>query len=333
MRLWWTHRHDGDLTRRPSYSVFKAYKALWRGMPVAARVVIGFEEADSDGTREAESKDEFFKDVAWSASLSHPHILQFLGASTRRTPFMIVSELAVGSLQSLSELPVQPGLDRAAELALQAAHGLGYMHERKPSGLMHTDLLPGNFLLVGAGEAQDQEQLSEMLLKNGVLKIADFGACEPIGSPTIGAKRVGAPTMAFIDKHAVGEDYALASTYTMSPEWYRGEQYNHKRDVYAFSFTMYQLFEGRIATAQTARMAALEGARPAFRKTVGEKDKFHTPEPIRKLIADCWQSDPNLRPEFRDIIARLTAFRDERAAAARSSSKAKGLLTSMFKAR
>ena len=136
--------------------------------------------------------------------------------------------------------------------------------------------------------------------------------------------------MAFIDEHAVGEDYALASTYTMSPEWYRGEQYNHKRDVYAFSFTMYQLFEGRLATTQTARMAALEGVRPAFRKTVGEKDKFHTPEPIRKLIADCWQSDPNLRPEFRDIIARLTAFRDERAAAARSSSKAKGLLTSMF---
>ena len=153
-------------------------------MPVAARVLLGFGEADSDGTRDAESIDKsarslagnqtnFFKDVARSASLSHPHIVQFLGASTRRTPFMIVSELAVGSLHSLSELPVQPGLDRAAELALQAAHGLGYMHERKPSGLMHTDLIPGNLLLVGAGEAQDQEQLSEMLLKNGVLKIAE----------------------------------------------------------------------------------------------------------------------------------------------------------------
>ena len=341
MRLWWTHRHDGDLTRGPSYRAFEAYKAVWRGMPVAARVLLGFGEADSDGTRDAESIDKsarslaanqtnFFKDVAWSASLSHPHILQFLGASTRRKPFMIVTELAVGSLQSLSELPVQPGLDRAAELALQAAHGLGYMHERKPSGLMHTDLLPGNFLLVGAGEAQDQEQLSEMLLKNGVLKIADFGACEPIGSPTIGAERVGAPTMAFIDEHAVGEDYALASTYTMSPEWYRGEQYNHKRDVYAFSFTMYQLFEGRLATGQTARLAALEGTRPAFRKTVGEKDKFHTPEPIRKLIADCWQDNPNKRPEVREIIARLRAFRDrlrgqEKKAAARSADAEKGI--------
>ena len=332
MRLWWTHRHDGDLTRGPSYSVFKAYKALWRGMPVAARVVIGFGEADSDGTRDAKSKDEFFKDVARSASLSHPHIVQFLGASTRRTPFMIVSELAVGSLHSLSELPVQPGLDRAAELALQAAHGLGYMHERKPSGLMHTDLLPGNLLLVGAGEAQDQEQLSEMLLKNGVLKIADFGDCEPIGSPTIGAKRDGAPTTAGIDNQKFNQptDAATAFVSYMSPEWYRGEQYNHKRDVYAFSFTMYQLFEGRLATTQTARMAALEGVRPAFRKTVGEKDKFHTPEPIRKLIADCWQENFNKRPEVREIIARLRAFRDrlrgqEKKAAARSAEVEKGI--------
>ena len=235
----------------------------------------------------------------------------------------------MGSLQSLSVLPVQPGLDRAAELALQAAHGLGYMHERKPSGLMHTDLLPGNFLLVGAGEAQDQEQLSEMLLKNGVLKIADFGACEPIGSMTMGAKRIGARTMASFDEHPVG-NHDFSPTVYMSPEFYRGEYYNHKVDVYAFSFTMYQLFEGRLATGQTARMAALEGARPAFRKTVGEKDKFHTPEPFRKLIADCWQDNPNKRPEVREIIARLRAFRDrlrgqEKKAAARSAEVEKGI--------
>ena len=97
-----THRHDRDLTRGPSYRAFEAYKAVWRGMPVAARVLLGFGEADSDGTRDAESIDKsarslaanqtnFFKDVAWSASLSHPHILQFLGASTRRKPFMIVT--------------------------------------------------------------------------------------------------------------------------------------------------------------------------------------------------------------------------------------------------
>ena len=93
---------------------------------------------------------------------------------------------------------------------------------------------------------------------------------------------------------------------------------------------MYQLFEGRIATAQTARMAALEGTRPAFRKTVGEKDKFHTPEPIRKLIADCWQQNPNLRPEVREIIARLTAFRSrlrdqQKKAAARIASMEMGI--------
>ena len=124
----------------------------------------------------------------------------------------------------------------------------------------------------------------------------------------------------------------------MAPEVYKHEYYDHKVDVYSYGIILYQLFEKKPAyeglhPLETARAAAQEGMRPAFHRSVGQKNKFHTPEPIRKLIADCWQSDPNLRPEFRDIIARLTAFRDERAAAARSPGKAKGLLTSMFKAR
>lgn len=135
--------------------------------------------------------------------------------------------------------------------------------------------------------------------------------------------------MASFDEHPVG-NHDFSTTIYMSPEFYRGEQYNHKVDVYAFSVTMYQLFEGRLATGLTARMTALEGARPAFRKKVGEKDKFHTPEPIRKLIADCWQHDPNLRPEAREIIARLTAFRNrlrdqQKKAAARIASMEMGI--------
>merc|ERR1719310_1177155 len=66
------------------------YRATWRGTPVAAKVLKS-SEADF---KVAEL--EFRQEVAMMASLSHPHVLQFLGASTRRMPFMIVTELAVG---------------------------------------------------------------------------------------------------------------------------------------------------------------------------------------------------------------------------------------------
>ena len=261
--------------------------------------------------------------MAWSASLSHPHVLQFLGASTRRTPFMIVTELAVGSLQSLAELPVQPGLDRATELALQVAYGLGYMHERKPYRLVHGDLNPGNLLLVGGSGAQDHERLSDALLKNGVLKIADFGSAT-IMDP-LGVKGHG---RGWLDP-AVGGQISWGGGYGVAKEFYRVDEV-HKVDVYGFSLTTFLLFEGRLPTEPSGQAAAPEGARPAFRKKVGEKDKFHTPEPIRKLIADCWQHDPNLRPEVREIIARLTAFRNrlrdqQKKAAARIASMEMGI--------
>jgi len=296
------------------------YRATWRGTPVAAKVLKS-SEADF---KVAEL--EFRQEVATMASLSHPHVLQFLGASTRRMPFMIVTELAVGALDGLARLQIQPGLGRTIELALQAAYGLGYMHERKPFPVVHRDLKPANLMIVGGGDAC-RGRRSEALLNYGVLKIADFGLSKTLDSLTNGKHAA---------RHADFLPTGETGTYRyMAPEVYKHEYYDHKVDVYSYGIILYQLFEKKPAyegldPLQTARAAATEGMRPAFHRSAGQKNKFHTPEPIRKLIADCWQSDPNLRPEFRDIIARLTAFRDERAAAARSSSKAKGLLTSMF---
>ena len=278
---------------------------------------------------------------------------------------MIVTELAVGALDGLAKLQIQPGLGRTIELALQAAYGLGYMHERKPFPVVHRDLKPANLMIVGGGDAC-RGRRSEALLNYGVLKIADFGLSKTLDSLTNGkhaarhadflptgetgtvSRSTGlrASGVGPSDPLGPGGD-AVRGGLTpepsrkyryMAPEVYKHEYYDHKVDVYSYGIILYQLFEKKPAyeglhPLETARAAAQEGMRPAFHRSAGQKNKFHTPEPIRKLIADCWQSDPNLRPEFRDIIARLTAFRDERAAAARSSSKAKGLLTSMFKAR
>lgn len=41
-------------------------------------------------------------------------------------------------------------LRRAIELALDAARGLAYMHNRKPAPIVHRDLKPANLMISGA---------------------------------------------------------------------------------------------------------------------------------------------------------------------------------------
>lgn len=41
-------------------------------------------------------------------------------------------------------------LRRAVELALDAARGLAYMHNRKPAPIVHRDLKPANLMISGA---------------------------------------------------------------------------------------------------------------------------------------------------------------------------------------
>ena len=38
---------------------------------------------------------------------------------------------------------------RAVEIALDAARGLAYLHNRKPNPIIHRDLKPGNLMLSG----------------------------------------------------------------------------------------------------------------------------------------------------------------------------------------
>lgn len=53
------------------------------------------------------------------------------------------------NLESLDCMQVM-SLRRGVELALDAARGLAYMHNRKPAPIVHRDLKPANLMISGA---------------------------------------------------------------------------------------------------------------------------------------------------------------------------------------
>lgn len=281
----------------------------WRGTPVAVKAFKG-----SDHITEG----EFQQEVSLVQGLHHPHVVQFIGACTKETPYLIVTELALGgSLADVFNMRVQPGIKRCLAIALHTARGMSYLHGRKPHPVIHRDLKPANIMI--CGHIEDGGTANDLIFKHGVVKVTDFGLSrslqgfddedcaqlEPMSVPH------GASCLASPSYEMTGE---TGSYRYMAPEVFKHQRYGHKVDIFAYGVIMFQLFEKRtpfegITPVAVARMVAEKNLRPAFpdpRKTSGS-GMSQTPLAMQRLIQECWHPLPERRPEFAEICSRLEA--------------------------
>ena len=152
----------------------------------------------------------FVREAQAAAGLSHPNIVQifFIGEDGGH-PFFVMEYVTGRSLNHILREEGRIGNPRAAQMILQAAHGLAAAHDK---GIIHRDIKPANLIL------DDR----------GLLKIADFGLALPVDAEN----RLTATGM------MVGTPGYLA------PEQCRGEKVDHRTDIYALGVTFYQLLTG-----------------------------------------------------------------------------------------
>ena len=146
----------------------------------------------------------------------------------------------------------------------------------------------------------DTEQL---YLDSGVIKVADFGLSKTL-TQLEDHKRNQVLDPNLTTFKMTGE---TGSYRYMAPEVFRHEPYNLKVDVYSYAMIVFQLFECICPFHSTdpivaARNAAMTGKRPEFptKDSLSEADAA-----LRRLVVDCWDGDPEKRPAFVEIIARL----------------------------
>ncbi|KAI7841021.1 hypothetical protein COHA_005249 [Chlorella ohadii] len=266
------------------------HRAKWYGTLVAAKILKGSNEI---------ALGDFRGEIEILRRVHHPNAVQFLGACTKKEPYILVTELmSGGSLADAFRRPQVFPTRRAVEIALDAARGLAYLHHRKPNPIIHRDLKPGNLMLSG-GQYQDQMQI---VFDTGVVKLADFGLSKTLP----------------INKHAeygyLDSKFRLTgetgSYRYMAPEVFRHEPYNSRVDVYSFSMIVYQLFEFQPPFAgmdpvEAARQAALYERRPEF---VALMQPHPQKKELRELIARCWAPNPEDRPAFVQLVKELEAI-------------------------
>ena len=152
----------------------------------------------------------FQREARAAAGLSHPSIVSVFDTGDTDGEHYIVMELVRG--ETLADLLAREGSltpERAARVAGSVAQALQAAHDR---GFVHRDVKPGNVMLSPGGE----------------VKVMDFGIARAATDDTL--TQTGT---------------VLGTASYLSPEQSRGDQVDHRSDIYSLGCVLYELLTGR----------------------------------------------------------------------------------------
>ncbi len=145
------------------------------------------------------------------AMLSHPNVVRIFNISVRSNIKFIVMEYIEGI--TLKDYMTRKGVLSFGEIISyteQILHALEHAHSK---GVVHRDIKPQNI----------------MLLKNGVIKVMDFGI----------AKLPNAETLTLTDK-------AIGTVFYISPEQAEGKAIDRRSDLYSLGVMIYEMSCGKL---------------------------------------------------------------------------------------
>jgi serine/threonine protein kinase/tetratricopeptide (TPR) repeat protein len=152
----------------------------------------------------------FIHEAQAAAKLCHPNICTIYGIDDLEGFSYIAMECAEGvSLkEKIAEGTVELG--DAVEITAQVAKGLAEAHD---NGIVHRDIKSTNIMVTPKGQA----------------KITDFGLAKLKGSTSL-----------------TGDGAVVGTTGYMSPEQARGEEVDHRTDIWSLGVVLYEMLVGRL---------------------------------------------------------------------------------------
>jgi Tol biopolymer transport system component len=248
------------------------------GRDVAVKIMPGQFAADAERLR------RFEQEARAAAALNDPNIMAIydIGTQPNGSPY-IVSELLEGETlrERLRNGPLPSR--KATEYAAQIARGLAAAHDKH---IVHRDLKPENIFIT----------------KDGRVKILDFGLAKLI-EHGIGDQQTFAPTAG-----GTSPGMVLGTVGYMSPEQVRGQETDHRSDIFSFGAIFYEMISGKRAfrgqTAADTMSAILKDDPPELTET----NRAVSPA-IERIVRHCLEKNPDERfQSARDIAFNLEAL-------------------------
>ncbi|KAJ1273574.1 hypothetical protein BS78_06G292200 [Paspalum vaginatum] len=211
------------------------------------------------------SKVEFLQEIMILKSVNHDNVVQFYGACTKQRKYVIVTEYMPGG--NLYDFLRKQKNTLELTVVLRIAIGISKgMDYLHQNNIIHRDLKTAN-LLMGSDH---------------VVKIADFG----------------------VSRHPSREGDMTAETGTyrwMAPEVINHKPYDHRADIFSYAIVLWELVTTKIPYENLTPLQAALGVRQGMRLEI---PSWVNPR-VSKLIQQCWDENPNVRPPFSDITLEL----------------------------
>ncbi|MBZ5704336.1 MAG: protein kinase [Acidobacteriia bacterium] len=157
----------------------------------------------------------FYREAQSAGKLQHPNIITIYDLGVHdATPYLVMEFLEGESLDATIKSRRAMSLEDKLNIAIQVCNALAYAHERS---VVHRDIKPANV----------------MLLKDGTVKIVDFGIARMGGDKVTRTGQV------------------MGSIQYMSPEQINGAHVDQRTDIFSAGVLLYQLltnvlpFEGK----------------------------------------------------------------------------------------
>ena len=163
-----------------------------------------------DLTRDDTAKQRFLQEAKAASALDHPNICNIheINETADGQLYLVMAHYGGETLKErIARGPL--ALDDAIDIATQVGQGLAEAHS---AGIVHRDIKPANLLVT----------------KNGVVKILDFGLAKLAGVEGVTHTHTAVGTVLY-----------------MSPEQARGEEVDHRADIWSLGVVLYEMLAGQ----------------------------------------------------------------------------------------
>ncbi|XP_051867600.1 mitogen-activated protein kinase kinase kinase 21 isoform X2 [Pristis pectinata] len=250
----------------------KVYRGTWRGQPVAVKAARRDPDEEAGATAESARRE-----ARLFSMLRHRNIIALRGVCLQEPNLCLVMEYAQGGPlnRALAGRRIPPRT--LVNWAVQIARGMCYLHAEAIVPIIHRDLKSSNILLFEKIENDD--------IANKTLKITDFGLAREWHKTT---------------------KMSAAGTYAwMAPEVIKSSLFSKGSDVWSYGVLLWELLTGEVP------YRGIDGLAVAYGVAVNKLTlpiPSTCPEPFTKLMEECWDQDPHVRPSFGTILEQLTAI-------------------------
>ena len=143
--------------------------AMFRGVKVAAKLI-------HEAIVSPHNIDLFLREMNIAASVRHPNLLLFIGATLDDNRPVILTELMPANLRNIIEAPSQVfSRGHVISVSTDLARGLNYLHLMRPDPIIHRDVSSANVLLEPIGSGNWKAKVSDYGSANFLSKVTTMG--------------------------------------------------------------------------------------------------------------------------------------------------------------